>query len=122
MFGKQLFLSLLMRLDKIITAFLAGIGAELHLIIDLCMISHHLLHLRKTMIELTLLLRKGVGELGYGRFERSQLLILVREEFLAFGPGRLPLLLSLGDQSLELLIKVLLVTILVIVLLEGVFS
>lgn len=97
MFGKQLFLSLLMRLDNFITAFLAGIGAELHLVIDLCMISHHLLHLRKTVIELTLLLRKGVRKLGYRRFERSKLLILVREELLAFGPGRLPLLLSLGD-------------------------
>ena len=44
------------------------------------------------------------------------------QELFSLGPGSLPFLLSLGDQRLKFLIQVLFVTILVVMLLQWIFS
>jgi hypothetical protein len=46
--------------DEIIIAFLAGIGAKFHFIIDFGMVIYHLLHLGEGMVEFILLLRESV--------------------------------------------------------------
>ena len=49
---------------EIVIALLAGVGAEFHLVVDFCVVRHHLLHLGKGVIKFTLLLREGIGEFG----------------------------------------------------------
>jgi hypothetical protein len=81
------------------------------------MVIHHLLHLGEGMVEFTLFLRESVCELGYRRLKGRNFRVLMMEHFFSLGPCRLPFLLSLGNQSLKLLIQMLFVAILVIVLL-----
>ena len=53
----ELFLFLKGLLDEVIVAFLTAVAAELHLVVDFGMVSHHLLHLGEGLIQFTLLLR-----------------------------------------------------------------
>ena len=53
----ELFLLLKGLFDVIIVAFLTGVAAEFHLVVDFGMVGNHLLHLGEGLIQFTLLLR-----------------------------------------------------------------